>query len=309
MKLRTKFWIRLVVCAALMMVFPGVAYAQPYTFTDDLGREITVDAPARVIPTIGSYTKIWMLAGATESIVAASNDSWEEFHLPLADSVVNLGKTKELNLELLAAQEPDLILASANTQAGLERLETYEQMGLTAAYFTVNNFEDYLRMLKICTDITGNASAYEKYGTEVSEQIQEARSLDDGSHPSVLYVRISGKGISAKSSRGNILGEMLSDLGADNIADREGTLLEDLNMEIILKEDPEYIFVVKQIGDQDRIENIYQEMLTQDPAWSSLTAVKEGRIYLMDADLYNLKPCDRWGEAYLNLAEILYEKD
>ena len=27
------------------------------------------------------------------------------------------------------------------------------------------------------------------------------------------------------------------------------------------------------------------------------------------ADLYNLKPCERWGEAYLNLAEILYEKD
>ena len=307
--MRKKITIRILLAGMLAALLAGTAQAEPYTFTDDLGREITVDAPTKVIPTIGSYTKIWMLAGGTDSIVAASNDSWEEFHLELPESTVNLGKTKELNLELLAAQEPDLILASANTQAGLERLETYENMGLTAAYFTVNNVNDYLRMLKICTDITGNEAAYEQYGTEVSGQVQQAKPMDDGSHPTVLYVRISGKGITAKSSQGNILGEMLLDLGADNIADREESVLEDLNMEIILKEDPEYLFVVKQIGDQDRIESIYQEMLTQDPAWGSLSAVKEGRIYLMDADLHNLKPCERWGEAYLNLAEILYEKD
>ena len=307
--MRKKITIRILLAGILAALLAGTAKAEPYTFTDDLGREITVDAPTKVIPTIGSYTKIWMLAGGTDSIVAASNDSWEEFHLELPESAVNLGKTKELNLELLAAQEPDLILASANTQSGLERLETYENMGLTAAYFTVNNVNDYLRMLKICTDITGNEAAYEQYGTEVFGQVQQAKAMDDGSHPTVLYVRISGKGITAKSSQGNILGEMLLDLGADNIADREESVLEDLNMEIILKEDPEYLFVVKQIGDQDRIESIYQEMLTRDPAWGSLSAVKEGRIYLMDADLYNLKPCERWGEAYLNLAEILYEKD
>ena len=170
--MRKKITVRILLAGILAALLAGTAQAKPYTITDDLGREITVDAPTKVIPTIGSYTKIWMLAGGTDSIVAASNDSWEEFHLELPESTVNLGKTKELNLELLAAQEPDLILASANTQAGLERLETYENMGLTAAYFTVNNVNDYLRMLKICTDITGNEAAYEQYGTEVSGQVQ-----------------------------------------------------------------------------------------------------------------------------------------
>ena len=44
----------------------------------------------------------------------------------------------------------------------------------------------------------------------------------------------------------------------------------------------------------------------ENPAWSGLTAVQEGRVYYLDQKLYNLKPNDRWGEAYEKLADILY---
>ena len=46
-------------------------------------------------------------------------------------------------------------------------------------------------------------------------------------------------------------------------------------------------------------------MLKDSPAWSSLTAVKNNRYYVLDKKLYNLKPNAQWGKAYKQLADIL----
>ena len=128
----------------------------------------------------------------------------------------------------------------------------------------------------------------------------------DGSAPSVLYVRVSSSGCKVKNSRDNVLGEMLADLGCDNIADREDSLLENLSLEVILQEDPDYIFLVYQTADPAVAEAVADETLRSSPAWASLRAVQEGRCYVMDPTLYNLKPNARWGEAYEKLADILY---
>ena len=56
------------------------------------------------------------------------------------------------------------------------------------------------------------------------------------------------------------------------------------------------------------LENV-QETLINSPVWSSLTAVKENHYYVLDKRLYNLKPNARWGEAYKELADILYPEN
>ena len=43
----------------------------------------------------------------------------------------------------------------------------------------------------------------------------------------------------------------------------------------------------------------------QQPALAQLTAVKEGRVFVMDKALYSMKPNARWGEAYEALEAIL----
>ena len=48
-----------------------------------------------------------------------------------------------------------------------------------------------------------------------------------------------------------------------------------------------------------------RQFLTDNPAWSKLTAVQNGRVYFMEKTLFNLKPNHRWGEAYQMLEEIL----
>ncbi len=275
-----------------------------FSFTDDLGREVIVREPERVATLIGSFTDIWLLSGG--EVTAAANDSWESLQLPLGEDVVNLGSIQEPDIEKLIASQPDLILASVNTDADLEMEEILMQAGIPTAYFAVSNFDEYLHMLDICTQITGRRDLYEQNGLKVQEQIDKTRERIDGREPKVLFLRASSSSVKAKGSEGNVCGEMLSDLGCVNIADSNHGLLDDLSMEAIIAEDPEYIFVTIQGNNQEAAMQNVEEMLLSNPAWSALSAVKEGNYYLLDKRLYNLKPNAKWGDAYEGLADILY---
>jgi len=280
-----------------------------FTFTDDLGRSVSVGEPKRVAALIGSFADIWCLAGGKESLAAAANDAWTGFELDLPEDVVNLGGVKTPDLERLLAAKPDLVLASSNTAAQVELLSVLEGAGLNVAYFKVTNFEEYLHMLEVCTQITGEQACYEQYGRALEEQIRQTKARSDGSAPRVLYVRATGSSCKVKNSEDSVLGEMLADLGCVNIADGEHALLEELSLEAIIREDPEYIFLVMQGADPAAARQTLERTLLSNPAWSSLTAVQEGRCHVMDDRLYNLKPNARWGEAYEKLADILYPQE
>ena len=293
-----------IVCALLCGCAP-VQNTAGYTFTDDLGREVRVEKTERVACLLGSFADVWVLAGGT--VCAAADDAWADFDLPLSEDAVNLGHTKELSLEALFAAEPGLVLASANTEVDLQWMPTLEAAGIPTAYFDVSDFDDYLRMLKICTDLTGRPDLYEKHGLDVQKQIDEAVENAEarGTEPKVLYLRASASSIRAKNSRGSVLGEMLAALGCINIADSDSSLLENLSMEHILMEDPDYIFFVQLGDDTEGTRENMERFFAENPAWASLTAVREGRVILLDKKLYNMKPNARWGEAYLKLEEML----
>ncbi len=277
------------------------------TFTDDLGREITVSKPQRTAALIGSFADIWCLAGGADSLVAAANDAWTQFSLELGeDQVANLGSTREINVETLLAADPDFVIGSTKTEANVELMEILNQAKIPVAYFDVSSFDDYLRMLKICTQLTGCEENYSAYGLDVQKQIQTSVDRVSGEAPTVLYIRSTGSSVKVKNSENTVLGEMLADLGCVNIADSETSLLENLSIETIIASDPTYIFVVLQGTDTTDAQRNLEMTLLSNPAWNGLTAVQEGRYYIMDQRLYNVKPNARWGEAYEKLADILY---
>ena len=276
--------------------------------TDDLGREAQVPLhPDRVAALTGSFADIWCLAGGTETVAAATHDTWTNFDLALSEDVYDLGNLEDITLETLIAAEPDLILAAANMINDTKFLDAFEELGYAVLYLQADTFDDYLRVLELCTQLTGQTENYERYGASVQEQVDAALARTDGSEPSVLYVRASGSSCKARGSEGTVLGEMLAALGCRNIADNEGNgLLDELSIEAIIAEDPEYIFVVYYGSKQADAEALLEETLLSNPAWAELSAVREGRCFVLDKSLYHLKPNARWGEAYENLANILY---
>lgn len=278
------------------------------TFTDALGREVMVSKePERVAALIGSFADVWMLAGG--SVCATAEDAWEDFGLDLPNAV-NIGGAHSPNLELILSANPDYVIASASTSSNVEMKETLEAAGITVAYFDVDDFEDYLAMLDICTDITGRKDLYVKNGSDIQSQINEikhhveGRSLPDDQRK-VLLLRAHSGSVKAKGSEGTILGEMLADLGCINIADSDTSLLETLSVESIIRQEPYRIFVVTMGNDtQKAIDNFYQ-MMDENPAWETLQAVADGRLHLMERKLFNIKPNADWAVSYEKLSDIL----
>lgn len=282
------------------------------TFTDDLGRSVSVESHERTAALLGSFADMWYLAGG--EIVASAEDAWTDFELLLPENAVNLGMTKSLSLEKLFEAEPDLVLASVNTRQNMEWQETLEAAGIPTAYFDVSDFQDYLRVLKIFTEITGRDDLYEQNGAaiedavekvikESKEHIEEAKKA-----PKILILRASAGMIKAKNSEGNVLGELLFGLGCENIADEDDSVLENLNLEHIIIEDPDFIFISQHGDDPEGIRKNMESFISENPAWSSLSAVKAGRVYYMEKELYTLKPNDRWAEAYQKAEEILFHE-
>ena len=273
-----------------------------YTFTDDLGRSITVSDPQHVALLSGSFAQVWVLAGG--QVAAAPDDAWEDLHLELPGAV-DLGKTNALSLELLLSVQPDFVISSTNTQQKLGWQDTLDAMNIPIAYFDIDDFDDYLHLLDICTDITGRKDLYAQHGTAVQAQIEEVLSRKRENSPKVLCMVASASSLRAKGSQGNVLGAMLKTLGCENIADSDASLLEDLSIEQILLEDPEHIFIVQRGDDEAGMRAYVAQYFAEHPAWNELTAVKEGRVHFMEKNLFNLKPNHRWGEAYEILEEIL----
>ena len=87
---------------------------------------------------------------------------------------------------------------------------------------------------------------YEKNGVSVRTEVENAKKQIDGSNPKILLLRAASKNIKAKGSDGIVSGEILKDLGCVNIADSDSSLLDDLSLEAIVKEDPDFIFVTIQ---------------------------------------------------------------
>ena len=283
--------------------------ADHISFTDALGRSVNIKkAPSRVAALLGSFADVWLLAGG--ELCAAPNDAYEDFGIDMS-GMVNLGGAHSPSLELLLSASPDFVIASASTASNVKMKDTLESAGITVAYFDVDNFEDYLDMLKICTDITGRSDLYEKNGTNIKLRIDEIKAVSNipEENKKVLILRAASTFVKAKGSEGTVLGEMLFDLGCKNIADSNTSLLENLSIESIIKNQPYHIFVVTMGSDPDAAKASITNMIEGNPAWSSLSAIKEGRLHIMDKTLFNLKPNDRWAEAYETLANVLKETE
>lgn len=277
-----------------------------YSFTDVKGNKISfTERPQRVVSLFGSFAETWLLAGG--KLIGVTNDVVDEGRIDLDSNVKTVGSVKEPNIEVVIALQPDFVILSSDIEADVKAAEVFKKAGIKYAFFKEEMFSDYLNTLKICTDITGKKDLYEKNGLAVKNKINNIISkVHDTEKPTVLFIRAFSTDAKAKGDD-NMTGAMLKDLGTDNIISRHSSLLEDLSIEEIIKEDPQYIFVVT-MGNYDKALDQLKKTTQSNPAWSKLDAVKNNRYIILPKKLFQYKPNAQWGDAYEYLAKILYPK-
>ena len=275
--------------------------AQEHTFTDSMGHTVTVSEPQRVAVLFSSLADIWVSAGGSLAITV---EETVERGIVAADAVlVDTGAGKTIDREALIAAAPDLVITSADIEAQRECAAFLRENGIPVAEFRVESFADYLTVLKICTDITSRPDLFEELGTAQQTRIDAMLLQKPLAGKRILFIRAgsSARSVKAKGSADHFAATMLSELGAINIADGAPILLDGLAMEVILDEDPDYIFFTA-MGDEQASRDYVAQML-QGAEWQSLTAVQEDRWSYLPKDLFHYKPCGAWADAYAHLAE------
>jgi len=291
----------------LSLLFATVM-AEPVTFTDALDREITVDSrPQTVAVLLGSFAESWLLSGG--ELTAVTSDAFDEVRIPADTDVQTVGTSSKPSVELVLALQPDLVILSAEQPTHTAMLETLEAAGVKCAFFSVMTVEEYIDLITVFCRINGRMDLLdvqkEQVETPVRELIEAARKHEDFGKKTVLLLRCASIHVKARNAD-NMVGAMLRDIGLINIADRDGALLENLSLEQIVTEDPDFIFYTVMGSDHEKAMNTFENTLTDNPAWQALTAVREGRVYELPKDLFQYKPNSRWAEAYRMIWEIVY---
>ena len=306
MKIRNK--VKIVLCFLLLLFQACSSSTKKETpssgiiqFTDALGSSISLLSPKHVAVLSGSLADAWLLAGGTLQVI--TDDA--KGVIPVDDSMVLAGSLKAPNLEVLIHEEVDFAILSAALAEHVAMKQNLEAMGVQTAYFEVETFEEYAEMMRIFTQITGREDLYQAHVKDVKLEIEKQTARQDGTAPTVLFLRAFATGVRAKDSA-SMTGQMLKDLGCINIADSDTKLLGELSLEAIVAEDPDFIFVTTMGESDQKTRDMISQHLTSHPAWSGLKAVQNGHFYLLPKELFHLKPNGRWNESYRILADYLY---
>lgn len=276
-----------------------------FTFTDSESNIVELSKkPQKVAVLFSSLAECWLEAGG--KIYATVGETVERNFAPEGTALVDKGAGKTIDNEKLIYLKPDFVICSADIASHKETARLLKKAGVPVALMRMDTFEDYLKILKVFTEITGNTESYKQYGegtkNEIEKIIAEEKRTDE---PKILFIRSGSSSSSAKAKKAedNFAAKILEDLGCVNIADKAEVLLDGLSAEVILRENPDYIFV-SLMGDYKNSES-YMKTLLKSKEYAELDAVKNKKVYFLPKELFQYKPCGRWAESYRYISTIL----
>ncbi len=273
---------------------------------DSTGKSLDLPESPRIVCLYGSYSEAWLSAGG--SLAGVTQEAVEERGLDTGAAEI-VGTVKEPNAEKIIALEPDAVILSLDVAAQQDMVDVLESAGAPCLSYRVDTFEDYAAMMKEFCKATGRGDLYDEKVTEISKEIDAARE-DYGfteNPPRVLLIRAFSTGMKAKSDE-ELAGAILKDLGCENIADSAPSMLEDLSLEEVIQADPDFLFVTT-MGDEKKALDYLESLTAGNPAWSGLTAIQEGRFFVLPKELFHYKPNARWGESYRYLGRALHGQE
>ena len=276
-----------------------------FTFTDSEGEIVELShKPQKTAVLFSSLAECWIEAGG--EVYVTVGESVDRGLVKEETELVDKGAGKTVDTEKLISLEPDFVICSADIASHRDVASALKKAKIPVAMLRMDTFEDYLTILRTLTKITGKTENYEQFGENAKSEIEQIISGGKReNNPKILFVRSGSSYSSAKAKKAddNFAAKILEDFGCINIADKAEVLLDNLSAEVILKENPQYIFV-SVMGDYDNSKAYMQELLAKKE-YASLDAVKNGRVYFLPKELFQYKPCGRWAESYRYISSIL----
>ncbi|MDI3497358.1 ABC transporter substrate-binding protein [Archaeoglobus sp.] len=273
------------------------------TPVDDTGYTINEGNPQRIVSLAPSNTEILFAIGAGDRVVGVTdycNYPPEVVEKKEKGELVSIGGYTTINIEKVVSLKPDLVVATYGN--GIENIETLRRMGLTVIAFDPKSVEDVMKDIILIGVATGEKENATKLVQEMLERIEKVReSVKDKPKVRVAYILwydpiwVSGKN--------TFIDEVIRLAGGENVFNFDGW--RTVSVEDLIAANPDVIIVSSGSGMGGGKDVVY-EWVVSDDRLSGIKAVKEGRVYVVDADIIN-RPSYRLAEAIEVVADLIHK--
>jgi iron complex transport system substrate-binding protein len=282
---------------------PGPGAARVDLTKDDLGRAVSAPVPARRIVAMSpSVVELMFAVGATPIGRPSSAD-----FPPAAATVPHFGTSYQPNFEEIAAMRPDLIIADAIIHQPM--VDDLAKLGAPVFAVRISSFDDVVRGLRVVGALTGNAEAGEREAKALEAKLAGITAKIPTSGPSVLVLVAAGQGQFIAARDNSYLVDLVKRLGGRNLVSSDPESFRfagftELSQERIIERNPDLI-ITASIGGPPGTPKT-SDLLKASPAFSSLKAVREGRVYEVDATVYIQSAGPRVSQVLDELPRVLY---
>ncbi len=274
----------------------------PIEVVDVAGNALTFEQPPqRAISLMGSYADLWVEAGGDLVGVVDTRVLNEKIK-----DKPKVGKLSTPNIEAILALEPDFIIIRAAYEKQMAIMPIMAENNIPVYQCNYNSLEETAKVYRDFCDILGHDALYDEKMVPLIDQIEAMQ--DNKKDFTYLLLLSTSKDVMTKDN--NVSAEIIDGLGGKNItkdykiADEE---TKQFSFEKILEADPDYIFV-QTMGNVEKAKQRLDKDIYSNPAWSSLSAVKNGKFFYLPKDLFLYKPNMKYPVAYRYMADILEGK-
>jgi iron complex transport system substrate-binding protein len=272
---------------------------QPGNFTDDLGREISIEGiPQRIISLAPSNTEVLFALGLEDRVVGVT-----EFcdYPEAALDKPKVGGFSTVDVERVVALEPDLILATSVHETKV--IPILEKVGLTVVALAPETLDEVLANIILVGKITGRSQEATQLVTGLEERVKvitdKTESLPEGQRPRVFYLTWHDPLMTPGS--GTRHDDVILKAGGTNVA-RDLTGYAGISLEVVVDANPEVIIAGVGMGSG---ENLPFQFVQTEPRLMDTDARRNNRVYEIDVDLVG-RPGPRIVDALEKFAEFIH---
>ncbi|MGL4106700.1 ABC transporter substrate-binding protein [Clostridium sp. LP20] len=223
------------------------------------------------------------------------------------NGVQEIGQAFAPNFETIVSLNPDLLIFDINFKEKVEK--QVSDYGMNAFYFNTKSFTEFKNSIIELGDLTGKKKEAKKVVTELQESVDKvlAKGKKSDSKPKVAIVFGSAESYMLATDT-SYVGDLLNTICVDNITDDIDSVNSaylNFSMEQVVQMNPDYILRLSH-GDLEESKKAFEKEFATNPAWSSLKATKEGKVYDLDPGLFAVTANLSVTDAIEELGKIIY---
>lgn len=289
----------------------GAGGKYPITIKDYTGYETVLEKkPEKVAVLSGTPLNIWYDLGG-KSVCTSNISENVKVVKEYKDEIMKLpavGAVYSVDMEAVIAKQPDLIIAQAGTQG--DNAKKLREMGFKVIVTSVKSYEDVLDAYRVFGRILGSEETAEKRISGLEQKKQEIIAKLPDKKISVVILYVTSKALAVKLDN-SIAGDISKMLGLKNIAsdlpaDTIGSETTPLDIEYIVQQNPDYVFVTSMIANNEEAKKTMEAQFAENPAWKGVKAVSEGRVIYLPQEYFLFNAGPYYGEAIEYVAGSLY---